>query len=36
MNNHIDDEHEDIVIKYKIHYKQEGRPIDFGCEKNEK
>jgi hypothetical protein len=36
MNNHIDDEHEDIVIKYKLHCKQEGKSIGFGCEKNKK
>ncbi len=36
MNNHIDDEHENIVIKYKLHYRQEGKPIGFGCQKNKK
>jgi len=35
MNNHIDDEHEDIIIKYTLHYKQ-GKSIGLGCEKNRK
>jgi hypothetical protein len=35
MNNHINDEHEDIVIKYKLHCKQ-GKSIGLACEKNKK